>query len=378
MSKNYFRALATMIGSIIGAGMFAVPYTIHKAGVLSLFFYLPILGFFGYHLNLFYAEIILSTKKKHRAPGYVEKYFGKTQKKLTLIITLAAINLGTLAYLIYGGRFMHQLLSPYLGGSEFLYTNIVLLLGAAATFAGIKMLATIELLMSLLLFVVIALIGWKGFYYVDPGNFTLVNWRYLLLPYGPVFFAVSGTSSIPVVCKLLAHKKKEIKKAIFWGSLIPVLVTFIFSLVVVGITGAQTSDDSLLGLDMVLGNGIVKITLVFALFSLFTSFLMSIQSLRETYWWDLKIKKVLAWFIAISIPYLMYLSGLNNAAKVVSFTGAISGGVIGIIYILLLQKVKKKPQQKSVIKNKINKKIAIIMSLAFILGFVYELIHMFK
>jgi amino acid permease len=33
MSKNYFHAIATMIGTIIGVGMFSVPFVVNQAGI---------------------------------------------------------------------------------------------------------------------------------------------------------------------------------------------------------------------------------------------------------------------------------------------------------------------------------------------------------
>jgi len=59
--------------------------------------------------------------------------------------------------------------------------------------------------------------------------------------------------------------------------------------------------------------------------------------------------------------------------KTVSITGALAGGIFGIVLIWLVFKIKKQGNKKSVIKNKINLPIAYGLSLLFILGFIYEL-----
>ena len=111
--------------------------------------------------------------------------------------------------------------------------------------------------------------------------------------------------------------------------------------------------------------------------SILTSFIVNIQALKETYWWDLKINKKISWVLSIVIPYIFLILGLNDATKVIGLTGAIAGGLIGIIYILLAFKVKKNPEQDSIIKNKLTKKIAITISSVYILGLIYEIWAMF-
>jgi len=72
MSKNYFQAIATMIGTIIGVGMFSVPFVVYKSGIILFLGFILVLGFIQYYMHLIYAEIFLSTKKRHRVPGYIE------------------------------------------------------------------------------------------------------------------------------------------------------------------------------------------------------------------------------------------------------------------------------------------------------------------
>ncbi len=373
ISKNYFQAIATMIGSTIGAGIFILPYVAQKSGIIVFLSYVIFLGSIQFYVSMLYAEIILSTKKKHRVSGYIEKYYNKKFKNISIVIVLLSKNLTLLAYLIIGGIFLNQIFEPFFGGSNLIYSFVFLIIGALLTFNGFKFVSKTELTISIFMLVSIVLIAVKSAGHSSVENFQLINFKYIFLPYGPVCFAIIGASSIPVVCKLLAHKKENIKNAIFWGNIIPIIVTIVFTISIIGITGNQTTKDALVGLDNVLGNGAVKFILIFGVLSVLTSFIVNIQALKETYWWDLKINKKIAWVLSIIVPYIFLILGLNDATKVIGLTGAIAGGLIGIFYILLALKVKKNPEQNSIIKNKLTKKIAIIISGVYLLGLIYEI-----
>lgn len=378
MLKNYFYAVATLIGTIIGVGMFSVPYTISKSGIFLFFIYLLVLGIAQYYLHKLFAEIILSTKKKHRLPGYVGKYFGKKWKIFTLIVVMFGNYGALLAYIIIGGVFANQLLNPFLGGNEIIYSVCLFFLEALIVLFGLKFIASVELVMTCLLVLSTGMIAWHGFGFININHYSLINWDNIFLPYGPVFFAIGGGTAIPAVCRLLIHKKEKIKSAIALGTFIPIVIIAIFTVIVVGVTGDNTSVDTLTGLRSFFTNGVIIFVLIFGLLSIITSFLVIAQSVRETYWWDFGVNKNISWFLACFIPFIFYVVGLHNLIKVISLTGAVIGGLAGIIIIWLALKVKKKREQKSIIVNKLSKEVAYILSLLFILGFFYEIFGILK
>lgn len=373
MSKNYFHAIATLIGTIIGVGIFAIPYVINKSGIILLFVYLPLLGIVQYFLHKLYAEIILSTKERHRLPGYVEKYFGKKGKKITLALVLFGNYGGLLAYIIVGGIFLQQLLGPYFGGDVFFYSTALFVLEAAIVFMGMRLLASVELIMAGLLLLMVALIAWRGWSYINLDNYGLIDWSNIFLPYGPIFFAVGGEAAIPLVCRLLARQKKNIKSALCWGTFIPVAVMLFFTVLAVGIAGNDTTPDTLAGLNSIIGNGAVIFALLFGLLAIITSFLTLAQAVKEVYWWDFGVNKKIAWCLSCFAPYFLYLIGFQNLIKVISLTGAITGGILGIVIICLVFKVKRKKELAPIISNNLSKPLAYFLSLLFILGLIYEI-----
>lgn len=373
MSKNYLLAVAILMGTIIGVGLFAVPFVINKSGVLPLFIYLIALAVIQYFLHLLFAEVILSTKGKHRLPGFMEKYVNQKGKKMAFLVDSLGAYGSSLAYIIIGGLFLHQLLNPYFSHSVFFYSTVLFGLVSLITFFDLKMIAGTELVLSSFLVIAIGLIVWRGFSHIQLANYHLLDWQNIFLPYGPIFFAVGGGAAIPEVCRLLAREKEKIKSAIFWGTFIPAALTLIFVLAILGISGVGTSPDTLAGLSPVINNGVITFSLIFGLLAIITSYVMVAQATEEVYEWDYKLNNKLAWFLACFIPYFLYLIGWNNLIKVISFTGSVTGGLSGIILIWLVFKVKSGPEQTSVINNKLSKPLAYFLSLLFILGVVYEI-----
>ncbi|MCX6799699.1 MAG: hypothetical protein NT091_00945 [Candidatus Falkowbacteria bacterium] len=376
--RKYFQAVFVLIGTIIGVGMFSMPYIISKAGLLFLLIYLPVLGCVEYFTLKLYAEIILSTKENHRLPGYATKYLGKKSKWFTSIVTTLGNYGAILAYIIVGGIFSHALFGPIWGGSLLLHTTGMFLVESLIVLLGLKYISKAETYLTTLLLIVTGVIVWKAKNYINLSNYTQADWSLAALPYGPILFAVGGGTAVPMVCQILKNDKKKIKSALGLGLAISLFVMFVFVITVVGVTGANTSVDTLAGLNLVLGDEMVKVALLFGILAIATSFFTSCECQREVYSWDFKMNNTFAWALACGVPYILYILGVQNLTTVVSLTGAVTGGLLGILLILIALKVKKKADLKSIIQNKINIPIAILISSMFILGVIYELVVLAK
>ena len=377
MTKNYLLAIAALMGTIIGVGLFTIPYVVNKSGVIPLFIFMVGLAAIQYYLQLLFAEAIMSTKEKHRLPGLVGRYASRGGKIFASAVEIIGVYGSILVYIIVGGIFLHQLVGPYWGGEVFIYATALFAAVTLITFFDLKMLAGTELVLTTLLVLAIGLIVWRGLGHVQLSNFHLINWPNALLPYGPIFFAVGGGTAIPEICRLLAYEKNKIRSAIAWGTFIPAVLMTLFVLVVLGITGAAATPDTLTGLAAVMSDGIVAFSLIFGLLSIITSYIVFAQALEEIFQWDLGLNNKSAWFLACFVPYLLYLIGWDDLIKVVSLTGAVTGGLSGIILIWLMFKIKAKPEVVSAIKNKLTKPAAWFLSLLFVLGFIYEIFNNF-
>jgi amino acid permease len=100
--------------------------------------------------------------------------------------------------------------------------------------------------------------------------------------------------------------------------------------------------------------------------------------LKDIFTIDLKLKKFSVWLLASFLPLIFYLViqffDLADFVNVLSFGGVISGGLTGIIVLILAMKAKKKSSLKPKYKMKLNWWITGLISFVFLLGVIFELI----
>ncbi len=375
MRKKYFQAIAVMVGYVIGVGMFGLPFLISRAGLLAFFVLLVVLSLAQYLIHLIYANLILVTNGYHRLPGYVGIYFGKKGKNLVFIAKLIGSYGALLAYIIITGIFLNQLLSPLMGGSEFIYATILFALEALVVFFGIGMVARVELFMTAFLLLAVMMITWRGWGAINLDNYTLVSWPLFFIPYGAMLYALDGSGALPLVAKILNKKREDMKKVVRIGTFLPALVIMVFVLVIVGISGGQTTPDALVGVSGILKDGVILFALIFGVLTMITSFFGVAEAIKETLWWDFKMNKHWSWALAVFVPYALYLLGFKNLINVIGFSGAVAGGFCAIMLMLVFLKLKKSRTELALFNYKPGKLISYFLLGLFVAGIIYEIYY---
>lgn len=340
VDRRFFSAVAVLMGSIIGVGIFGIPFSFTKAGFLTGFLFLLGLTAFTLIINLAYGEMILRTNRTHGIVGYAQIYLGDFWKKVAFFTFVLSSYSALLAYIIVGGEFLSNILSFQFALSPFALSFIFFITGALAVAGGLRLVSTIDLFMSLLYIGgVILILGW-GAHKIDFGNFGLFNKDYWFLPYGVLLFALSG-SSIVLQREVLEGRENQFKRAIIWGTILPAIIYLIFSFTVVGISGDTTSPEAFFGLLPFLGSRIIWFGSAFGLLAIFTSFLTLGDVLKESFRYDFNLKKPLAWLLAILPPWLIFSLGVNNFINVISLAGAVAVGLQSIMFIFIYGKIKR-------------------------------------
>jgi len=380
LSKNsdFFQALAILTGTIIGVGLFSLPYITAKVGILTMLFYFLVLGAVTSLIGLFYGEIALRTKDLHRLPGYAEKYLGKRAKIIAFITNSLGLTGAILAYLIIGGRFLGSILQSSFGNNNFIYVLIFFSIGAVLTYFGIGSIAKAEFFLLILFFFILGFIFYKGFWMIDLGNLLNFDIKYLFLPYGAILFSLSGTTLIPEVKEMLSKNPKKLKKLILLAISIAAITYLFFIFLILGITGQNTSDDAITGLNNFLGSGVIMLALLFGMLTVFTSFLTISLTLKKILWYDLRLKKNLAWLIACFTPLILFFAGFDNFITVIVLTGGVMLGIDVIIILLIYLKAKTKGDLKPAYSLSIPRFLIYFLILFFIIGIIYEIIYFLK
>ncbi len=367
MTIKFFYAVSILSGTIIGAGLFALPYITTEVGFTVILFYLLFLGFIAICIHCFFSELALKTEDNIRLPGFANIHLGPWAKKLTIFSGICGLLGAILAYIILGGQFLSGILEPVLGGNDQIYTLIYLAAGSILIFLGIKAIEKMELLGVLGFIMILALILFRGWSEIDFLKFLEVgvDHKDFFLPYGAVLFSLWGAALIPEIEETLGDERHKIKWVVFTGVLLPIVIYLFFIIIVVGITGAQTSEEAILGLLNHLDNRVIGLTLLFGILATFTSFVALGLTLKKILWYDMNVSKNVSWAVITFLPLSFFLFGVDNYIQVISVIGAFFLAIDAVLVTIMYQKYK--PDKYKFLTYPI--------IIFFILGIVYNIIY---
>jgi amino acid permease len=345
---SYWSGVATYTGTVIGAGILAIPFVVQQAGFWNGILLVGVIGLIMMLVNLMLGEMLLRTKGRHQLTGIAEKYLGPWGKHLMAISLFVGAYGALIAYIIGQGA----ALSAIFGGSPFIWSSIFFVIMSAILLAGINGLLKSENILSSIKGVLFIVILAVLLFNMNTNSFNGFRISSMFLPFGAVIFAFLGTAAIPEVTAELQRNKKVVKKALMIGSLIPIFAYALFAAGVIGVTGASTTQVATVGIGRLLGRAATILFNGFAALGMATAYLGLSFAVRDSLKFDYDMKKSLAWFLAIIVPITAILLGATSFIGVIEVAGALGGGLAGVLIILMHgKKGDRKPEYKIVVPN---------------------------
>ncbi|MBS3141675.1 amino acid permease [Candidatus Woesearchaeota archaeon] len=372
MDRDYWGSIATLMGTIVGAGVLGIPFVVAKSGIFNGLVVILIIGILMTFVFLYLGEITLRTKGIHQLTGYAEIYLGKKGKFFMMLSMILGIYGALLAYIIGTGKAA----SALLGGNSFIYSLIIFAICSYVVYKGLKAVENSELYFVFGTIIVILLISMISMNKVNPENLkSSLELSKIFIPFGVILFAFLGTSGIPEIREELQGKEKSMKKVIIWTLVIVTIVYSLFALIAVGVMGKETTDIATVGLGKTVNESVLILGNLFAMLAMSTSFLVLGLALKEMYNYDYKISENKSWFLTCSIPLLMFLflGSSTTFTKILSITGIIVGGLEGILIVLMYFKAKQLGNRKPEFEIKKSYTIAFLIILIFALGVIFGL-----
>lgn len=368
---KFLKTLSVFVGTIIGVGIFGLPYVASKAGFFVVLIYFLAMSFIAIFIHLLFSKVALGTETLYRLPGFVGEYLGSCWKKITLLTIGAGLIGAILAYLIVGGKFLELLLTPYFGGNNIIYTLLFFGAGAYLILKGIKHISQVEFSLLIVFFAILIVIFMKAVPFIDFNNFQKTDLSFITLPYGVILFALWGSSLIPEAEEMLGQDAKKLLKWVIVSGILLAAVTYLlFVFMVLGASGQNTSKDAISGLADTLGNGIIRLGFIFGIITCFTSFITLGLTFKKILWYDFGLPKRLSWFIACFTPLFLFFLGLKEFIRVIGLTGALALGFEAIIIVFLY---------KAFLKKKLSQKMnpfLYILPVFFIFGVFFEIYYL--
>lgn len=371
----FWQATATLVGSVIGAGVLGVPFVIARTGVLPGFIILILLGCAAILLNLMFAEVVLRTHFRHQIAGYMKKYLGRTAYAFSIIALLAGCYGALTTYLIGEGEILHALFSV----DKVLGSIIFFAVAALMLYFGLKLIKIFELwLVFSFLIIILGIFLFSGAS-IDFSNWHYINWQNSFSIYGVILFAFGGGASAVVPLReILRSDQKQVAKSVALASFIPLIIYVVFAFIVVGVTGLNTTEVATVGLGKTIGQYMLIGGNLFALFTMFTGFLTTGIILKEFFEFDMRFSRFLSWFLVIILPIMIFALGMRDFIKTMGIAGALTFGITGVLIILSFWRAKKRGDREPEFKLPKLKLVGGLMIAMFLAGLGYTIINLVK
>lgn len=365
-------ATATLIGTVVGVGIFGLPYVASRAGLVTTLGYLVVLGGVVLAVNLLYSEVVLRTSEPHRLVGYAERYLGFTGKALATFSLFFGLYGALLAYMILGGEFLSFLIgghiSPFLAG--------LLLLAAVAYIVarGLRTIGVVEVFMTaLLLSLILGLVSYGSTAIKAENLIAFGDSTHLFLPYGVVLFALWGLSAVPEIFGFVTDSPRRLKPAVILGTITPVVIYAIFIVAVVGISGLATTVDAISGLTSALGPLFARYGALIGFLAVGTSMMTIAIITNDSLRLDFYLPRWTGWLLTFLLPLLFYLFVTRDFIKVVSWVGAIAMSLEGLMVLAIHARARKKGQHEPAYKINLSLWLRLGLAAIFFLALGYQI-----
>lgn len=333
-----------MIGGIIGAGVFGLPFAFSKSGIAIGLLMLLVIGVFLMVLQLMFAEVALQTPGRHRLTGYIEHYLGRTWKWVGIIAMSFGIWGAMLAYMVIGGDFLSTLFSPNLVSGSAVYPILIAILTGAMIYGGLRRASRVEaivvcVLLFLFIFIILSCLPNLSF-----ENFITSDATQAFLPYGVILFALTGLGIVPEMKDLLGVKQKHLlAPSIVLGMSLIIILYVLFSVSIAGVTGAQTTQTAFDGLIPYFGYGFGALTSALGALTIVSIYSILGVELMNTFEFDFRIPHRVAWLMVVIVPLALFAFGVREFIGIIGFVGAVFNGVLGILVALCYFVMRRSP-----------------------------------
>jgi len=356
---------------IVGAGMFSLPYVFFAAGPVVVLHYLILFAGVFIVLHLLYADVIVRTVERHRFVGYAKIYLGKKGFVVSIFTTLLGYILISTIYLILSASFFKL----FFNIPDLLGVAIFWLISLGFIFLRIKILTRGEFIIALMMLAIVAIVFIYGLASAEMKvSYSNINPAFILLPFGPILFSLSGRAGISSIVEYFGANRFSFKllwRPIVLGTIIPILIYWIFTMGILNITQIP-SKDAVSGLINMVPSGLLWIIALLGLASLGSSYTIIAREIEGIFASDFRLSKNVSLFLAASLPFILYLLGLKDFLSLVAFVGGVFIAIESILVILIWKKARKIKSEHAII-HRISPILIYTLIIIFVGGVAYEI-----
>lgn len=358
MNSRIWGASLLVAGTSIGAAMLALPLASVTAGFQWSLIVLVISWFFMYATGLCIIEVA-SAYPSHSSSfvTLAENTLGKIGGKITALSFFCLLYSLLAAYITGGGDLLQGYLSVALG--DYAIPNLGILvwtaLFASIIYLGVFIGDQVNRLLMLMLFVLYGVLTYKLNQHVNPSNLLHADARALWVALPIVFTAHAYHIVIPSIYHYLGEDARQTKKALLFGSLIPLGLYMVWEYIVFGViplSGEQglaaikqsqhTTSDLTHAFELISGSTVLgQISGGFIFFAIASSFLgvsMGMFDLIKdvTDKWNLSLNKMSRLLITFAPAFVYGVLYPQGFLLALSYAGIFVAFLHGMLPVLMV------------------------------------------
>ncbi|MBN1585040.1 hypothetical protein JW899_01600 [Candidatus Uhrbacteria bacterium] len=339
--RQLSAATISLAGTIIGVGIFGIPYVIGQVGAIPALVYFLVLGGVQTLLHLFFAEAAIACPDIHGLPGLARVHLGSAAGRIGGVALILGYWASLTAYVAVGGTFLAIILRPVFGGGDPFYSLVWGIVGALIVRFGMRVFTRLETVGTVALILTLVGILAVAVPHVRVANMPAWNLIDPVVPYGVILFSLIGLSVIPEMKGMVKGRVGDYRWAVVVGTAIAAAVTMAFGFVVWGVVGHRVAKDAVSGLNDVLGAGIAVPVAVAGFLAVATSYLATAVNVRDSFHFDFRLSPTVAWLLAVSPPMAIFLFGGRDFLVMIGLSGAVFGGILSVLVGLMYLKIRR-------------------------------------
>lgn len=366
MNTRAVLSVGLLAGTIIGAGIFSLPYLFYRVGIVFGVLYLVL--FSGVYIVFYfmYSELLLKENEPHDFFALARKYLSKITSRLASFFIIGELLFALVVYLILAETFL-----DFGFGIKGIFPVLLFwMCSSIFMFIRLHWLGIIEVLSTLSIIAVVIFIFFIGGTTMYNSDFSLfpqtLDWKLLLLPFGPLLFSFSGRPAVSKVVEEYRKSKGEgnpfsIKKSLIWGTIVPAVIYLFFVLSVFRL-GGVVSPDTFSGLTFL--SPLVSALLgILGLVALWDSYFVIGMNIKDILTLDARLPQWIGAGISLFLPLILYMLGFKDFLLVLGLVGGIFIALEGIFVTRMWQRAF--PLHKF-------RKIAGVLYVVFFVAIIYE------
>src|SRR3989338_8321765 len=370
MNWRFLLAVGILSGTIIGAGVFSLPYIFSVTGaVYGLICLVVVFSVYAVTYSM-YADLLLLETKRHDFLFLAKKHLPPAVSPFANAVVLGGLVFALVVYLALIPSFVFFAL----GVSGWWVVFLFWLFSSLFLFIKTDSLGVAEIIVIVSIIAAVAFMMFLGFRFsFGRVNFlpSPFNSAMFFLPFGPLLFSFAGRSALGSVVEVWREAKSKlrrfsIKSAITAGVFIPaaVYILFIFSVLKIAPAASEDAISALLFLPLY-AKTIIGIV---GFLTIWTSYVMLESNVKNILVYDARVPKILAFGIPLVFPLVLFAAGFNNFLETISIAGGVFVAIESIVVVWMW---------RSAFKNSPRRPLTIPLFLIFGIAFLYAVSRVF-